>query len=810
MRWTVHEKEYLDNFETSFLCHHNDYPSGKQGGLEIIHHDERIASNGFLQVFLKDGRNLGFADLKARTIDAKKTVLEAETSFKNAPSPFGYKLRIEADGKQIKLTLSLDQPLSSIAAAKAWFELSLYPVLLWSKPFTMDSSSGIFPREVLQDVSGKTESDRDIAPFASGTDLVMCPDDPERRVRIRSLTGPISLRDERWTYEGEWYSLRTSVPLDKTGEVLSWVIEPSTIPGWKRKPMIGFSQAGYHPRQPKRAVIEIDRREKSAPKAVLERLSPERGFVPVRSARPKIWGPWLRYVYAVLDFSDITDPGIYRIRCGDSTAGPFPIAEDVLREKIWQPTLAEYFPVQMCHMEVWNGGRYWHAACHMDDAMQVPSPLEYIDGYRQAEPSDSPFKPFEHIPHLDKGGWHDAGDTDLAAGSQISTTYVLGLCREEFGADLDQTTVNREKNSVEMRRPDGIPDVIQQIVHGVESVIGGYRAAGHSFCGIIESIPRKYYQRGEVSAMTDNRVYDSSLSEHEVNGKKSGFKDDRYAFTNRDSGLEYASIAVLAQASRLIREWEPSLADECLSTAEKAWSAENAREVQRAKTTYVPHDLFETRVKAAVELFRTTKNRDYLTKLSDWREDIVKSAERTAWVLGRIWADIPDADLKSGLEKELSAVSEKWRKEFSSNPFGISWKPHIWGIGWHLQELGVRAYYLSKFWPALFSPEYIFRTVDWVLGCHPGNNVSFVSGVGGESLTEAFGINRADWSYIAGGNASGTALIRPDFPELKLNFPWLWQQAEYVMSGAATWIFCSLAVSHLTGAGPRDSRTGQS
>ena len=44
---------------------------------------------------------------------------------------------------------------------------------------------------------------------------------------------------------------------------------------------------------------------------------------------------------------------------------------------------------------------------------------------------------------------------------------------------------------------------------------------------------------------------------------------------------------------------------------------------------------------------------------------------------------------------------------------------------------------------------------------------------------------------------SGPNLIRPDFPELKQPFPFLWQQAEYVIGGAATYIFCVLAADRL-------------
>ena len=54
-------------------------------------------------------------------------------------------------------------------------------------------------------------------------------------------------------------------------------------------------------------------------------------------------------------------------------------------------------------------------------------------------------------------------------------------------------------------------------------------------------------------------------------------------------------------------------------------------------------------------------------------------------------------------------------------------------------------------------------------------------------------MNRADYSYIPGGVISGTALIRPDFPEL-LEFPYLWQQGEYVLGGGSSnYMFLVLA-----------------
>ncbi len=85
-----------------------------------------------------------------------------------------------------------------------------------------------------------------------------------------------------------------------------------------------------------------------------------------------------------------------------------------------------------------------------------------------------------------------------------------------------------------------------------------------------------------------------------------------------------------------------------------------------------------------------------------------------------------------------------------------------------------------------------------MLGNHPGQNTSsFASGVGSRSLNQAYGNNRADRSFIPGGVASGTGIIRPDFPELK-EWPYFWQQTEYVMGGGATnFMFLVLAANHL-------------
>ena len=134
----------------------------------------------------------------------------------------------------------------------------------------------------------------------------------------------------------------------------------------------------------------------------------------------------------------------------------------------------------------------------------------------------------------------------------------------------------------------------------------------------------------------------------------------------------------------------------------------------------------------------------------------------------------------------------------AETPYGIPYRPHIWGAGWDIQRLGFEYYFLHKAFPDIFEPDLVYNALNFILGCHPGSNtVSFASGVGAKSATTAYGLNRADWSYIPGGVVSGTALIRPDFPEL-LTFPFLWQQTEYVLGGGSShYMFLVLAAQQL-------------
>jgi hypothetical protein len=74
-----------------------------------------------------------------------------------------------------------------------------------------------------------------------------------------------------------------------------------------------------------------------------------------------------------------------------------------------------------------------------------------------------------------------------------------------------------------------------------------------------------------------------------------------------------------------------------------------------------------------------------------------------------------------------------------------------------------------------------------------------VSGVGAESKRVAYGMNRADFSFIAGGIVPGVLVLQPDFPENKEDWPFLWGQNEYVISLGASYLFLVNAAQQLQG-----------
>ena len=205
---------------------------------------------------------------------------------------------------------------------------------------------------------------------------------------------------------------------------------------------------------------------------------------------------------------------------------------------------------------------------------------------------------------------------------------------------------------------------------------------------------------------------------------------------------------------------------------------------------------YSGRVKAAIELLLATGEEKYRREITGLlSEQLLKDSDVTAHV-GRVMPQLGDPALEALVLRAAGAYRVQGEQLQKENPFGVPYRPHIWGDGWNIQSFGVRQYFLQKYFPGIFDGRTMLNALNFILGNHPGENTSsFVSGVGSRSVTVAYGVNRADWSFIPGGSVSGPGIIRPDFPELK-EWPFFWQQTEYVMGGGATnFMFLALAAA---------------
>ncbi|MGO9097169.1 MAG: glycoside hydrolase family 9 protein [Bryobacteraceae bacterium] len=795
----VNAQQYLEEQGLSVLLYHNRFHpvfvDQKVSAMEIVLHGERIATNGDVRLAPTPEQWDAVPTFERRTADKELRRLTAFCSF----PAYGirYRLEVTAEDGGLRVAIHLDKPLPDALVGQAGFNLEFLPSAYFGKTYLLEDGFGVFPRHpggpMTKDRNGKVQPQ----PLASGESIVLAPEDPLVRVAVRSETGPLMLFDGRNLAQNGWFVLRSLIPAGKTENAVVWHIRPHVIPGWLRPPVIAHSQAGYHPDREKAAVLELDPGYAGPKEARVLKLLADGECREVLRGPVTPWGKWFRYNYARFDFSSVREPGLYTIEYAGQRTEPFPIAKDVYSH-IWQPSLDTYLAVQMDHVSVREGYRVWHGASHLDDARQAPLNHTHFDGYAQGPTTDSPFQPGEHIPGLNQGGWFDAGDFDIRTQTQDEVILDLVLAIEEFHVAWDETSIDEQARSVEIRRPDGIPDALQQVEHGVRQVLGQFRVFGHSIPGIVEPTLRQYTHLGDAASKTDNQIYSEKLGRLESDGLHSGIPDDRWAFTNRATPLQYRSAAALAAASRVLRGYNDSLARECLETAERVWAEEHSQPPSLFHSFNTTGGaLADEELGAAVELLIATRGgAAYRDRLREMLPEIQGRMAGVGWIAVRA---LPYLD--AGFKAKFAAVVREYKTgldaELAQNPFGVPIGLTGWGGSGAVAGFGVRMYFLDRAFPEMVGPEYTLRAVNYLLGAHPVSSTSWVSGVGTRSTLMAYGSNRADFTYIPGGLAPGFAMVKPDLPEFKEDWPFLWFEKEYVVSAATAFILAANAADAL-------------
>ncbi|MEE3445501.1 MAG: cellulase N-terminal Ig-like domain-containing protein [Prevotella sp.] len=795
----LNDLDYFERQGVNVLVFSNSFNGGfndeKNSGIEIIHHGVRTVQGGAVRLNNTPEQWDLVPKMTNRRVDRENGSIEVGLRYDDYD--FDSRVVVTAKGKAVEIAVYLDKPVPEKLAGEAGFNIEFLPSQYWLKTFLMDGRLNRFPRyatsqtitrpnsEKPRQFKGfKTYDDRgtdrfvDPLPLEIGHQIVVATDDPSRMIKITSEDAELKLFDGRMLAQNGWFVLRSVLPKGKTGKVVTWTVEPNAIENWIREPNIGFSQIGYIPEQPKVAVIELDKKDRMLSTASLMRINTDGSTTEAFKGDVKAWGPYFKYNYVKFDFSAVKEPGVYYIQYGNTKTNDFLIDAHVY-DKITDATTDVWVPIHMNHMYVTEGYRTWHGEPFKEGYLQAPE-SDHFDLHRQGPSTDTKYKPLELIPGLNVGGFFDAGDFDIETGSNINVVQNLIRAWELFKPQRDETFVSQQQRYVDLHRPDGVPDILQFIEHGVLNLVAQAEQIGHMASTLSNSILDNYHHLGDAASITDGLHYDPSLKPYEVSadGKRSGTPDDMWAFTNRNPSLDLQAAGVFTSAARVLKGYNDELAERAQKQADRLRKEAESLMAQR-----------RGRRNAQAEA-----DYDWLTGTGDGNYRNV--ARNLQIMLDSI--PMKDAAYKEGLRPAVQQYADYIRSFDTQNPYGVPIGLGNWAGVNAVLNFGITVNYAHIYFPDIVKKDEVYRVANWLYGCHPYHNYSFVAVVGATRPKQVFyGNNRADFSAIPGNVAPGLLFRKPDHFENYDDWPFLWGQNEGTIAGNTQYIIFGSALKNI-------------
>ena len=834
----LNDREYFERQGVNVLVFSNSFNGGfndeKNSGIEIIQHGVRSIQGGAVRLNNTPEQWDLVPKMTSRKVNREDGSIEVTMRYDDYD--FDSRAVVTAKGKAVEIAVWLDKPVPEKLAGEAGFNLEFLPSKYWLKTFIMDGRLNRFPRyatsqtitrpnsEKPRQFKGfKTYDDRgtdrfvDPLPLETGHRIVMATDDPEHMITISCDDAELKLFDGRMLAQNGWFVLRSVLPKGKTGKVITWTVEPHAIPNWIREPNIGFSQVGYIPDQPKVAVIELDKNDQPQATASLMRIKPDGTTEQAFTGNIQNWGPYFKYNYVKFDFSAVKQPGVYYIQYGKTRTNDFLIDEHVY-DKITDATTDVWVPIHMNHMYVTEGYRTWHGEPFKEGYLQAP-PSDHFDLHRQGQTTDTKYKPYELIPGLNIGGFFDAGDFDIETGSNINVVQNFIRTWELFKPQRDETFVSQQQRYVDLHRPDGKPDILQFIEHGTLNLVAQAEQIGHMASTLSNSILDNYHHLGDAASITDGLHYDPSLKPYEVSadGKRSGTPDDMWAFTTRNPSLDFQAATMFAAASRALTGYNDDLAARALKQSKRLMQEATELMNQRRNQAFEGQGNWNGNNNANngnnenrrqnrfrnnrgdlatnLQLYAATKEKQYL---DNFQQQIWQALDRNVSNTMQTALDaVPYMD--EAYRKQLRPYVEKYEeyiKNFDTqNPYGVPIGLGNWAGGNAVLSFGTTVCFAHLYFPEIVPEEEVYRVANWLYGCHPYHNYSFVAVVGATRPKQVFyGNNRADFSFIPGNVAPGLLFRQPDHFENFDDWPFLWGQNEGTIAGNTQYVIFGSAL----------------
>ncbi|MBN1767144.1 MAG: glycoside hydrolase family 9 protein [Prolixibacteraceae bacterium] len=815
----LNDLEYFETQGVNVLVYNNLFTGGfndeKNAGIELIHHGVRTSQGGAVRLSNTPEQWDLVPSVSNRTVNTDEQSIESTLSYNDYN--FDSRVVVTAKGEAVEISVYLDEPIPAELEGKAGFNLEFLPSQYWNKTYLMDGRYNRFPRYAVGNTTTKPNTEKpkqykgyvtsdnrgtgnfiDPLPLETGRNFILAPDDPSRLVEITSPDADLMLYDGRVLAQNGWYVVRSLLPAGKTGKVLTWTVAPNAIEGWIREPNIGFSQVGYIPSQEKIAVIELDKKDKPLANASIYKVNTDGQTSKVFTGNIESWGDYFKYNYVKFDFTSVNEPGIYYIQYGDFKTNNFLIDGNVY-DKITDATSDIWIPIHMNHMYVNEAYRVWHGEPFKEGYLQAPPNTDHFDLHHQGPTTDTKYEALELIPGLNIGGFFDAGDFDIETGSNINVVQNFVQTWEYFKPMRDQTFVDHDQRYVDLHRPDGTPDILQFIEHGTMNLVAQAEIIGHMSQTLSNSVLDNYHHLGDAASITDGLPYNPKLGPYEIapDGRSSGVKDDMWAFTSRNPGLDLRAATMFAAASRVLKGYNDDLSDRALKQSKRLMKEATellANQTQiRTGRRYGSSD-FATNL----QLYISTGEKHYLDK---FEEQIWPALERNVnqSLLTALDA-IPHLD--NSYKEKLSPYVEKYKEYIDElekdNPYGVPIGLGNWAGGGAMLSFGTTVSFASMYFPDIIDQRHAFKAANYLYGCHPYHNYSLVATVGATRPKEVFyGNNRADFSFIPGNVAPGILFRKPDHFENYDDWPFLWGQNEGTIAGNTSYLIYGSVLKNL-------------
>ena len=160
-----------------------------------------------------------------------------------------------------------------------------------------------------------------------------------------------------------------------------------------------------------------------------------------------------------------------------------------------------------------------------------------------------------------------------------------------------------------------------------------------------------------------------------------------------------------------------------------------------------------------------------------------------------------DEAYRQRLRPDVQKFADYIKSFDTQNPYGVPIGLGNWAGVNAVLNFGIAVNYAHIYYPDIVSKDEVYRVANWLYGCHPYHNYSFVAVVGAARPKQVFyGNNRADFSFIPGNVAPGLLFRKPDHFENYDDWPFLWGQNEGTIAGNTQYIIFGSSLKNIVGA----------